>query len=80
MQFTYLSYKKEIFRVSSFSEQFAAKGNSLGATWKIEFICTSLKQTLSSGQKPVCIVKILISEQIAFAAVPSLDKFLFSTG
>ena len=32
------------------------------------FICTSLQWTLSSGQKPVCIVKILVLEQIAFAA------------
>ena len=31
------------------------------------FICISLKQTLSSGQKPVYTVKIVISEQIAFA-------------
>ena len=33
------------------------------------FICISLKWTLSSGQKPVYTVKILVSEQIAFAAV-----------
>ena len=33
------------------------------------FICISLKQTLSSGQKSVYTVKILISEQIDFAAV-----------
>ena len=33
------------------------------------FICIPLKQTLSSGQKPVYTVKILISEQIAVAAV-----------
>ena len=32
-------------------------------------ICISLKQTLTNGQKPVYTVKILISEQIAFAAV-----------
>ena len=32
------------------------------------FICISLKQTLSSGHKAVYTVKILISEQIAFAA------------
>ena len=33
------------------------------------FICISLKWTLSSGQKLVYTVKILISEQIALAAV-----------
>ena len=33
------------------------------------FICLSLKQTLSSRQKPVYTVKILISEQIDFVAV-----------
>ena len=33
------------------------------------FICISLKWTLSSGQKPVCTVKILVSGQIAIAAV-----------
>ena len=33
------------------------------------FICISLKWALSSGQKPVCTVKILVSGQIAFAAV-----------
>ena len=31
--------------------------------------CISLKWTLSSGQKPVYTVKILVPEQIAFAAV-----------
>ena len=33
------------------------------------FICTSLKETLSSGQKPVYTFKTKTSEQIAFAAV-----------
>ena len=33
------------------------------------FICISLKWTLSSGQKPVYIVHILISGQTAFSAV-----------
>ena len=33
------------------------------------FICTSLKETLSSGQKPVYTFKTKASEQIAFAAV-----------
>ena len=33
------------------------------------FICIPLKQTLSSGQKSVYTVKILISKQIAVAAV-----------
>ena len=33
------------------------------------FICTSLKQSLSCGEKPVYTVKILLSEQKAFAAV-----------
>ena len=32
------------------------------------FICITLKQTLTSGEKPVYTVKILISEQIAFSA------------
>ena len=32
-------------------------------------ICMSLKQTLSSGLKPAYTVKILISKQLAFAAV-----------
>ena len=38
------------------------------------FICISLKLTLSSGQKPVYTVKILISEQIAFVAVLYLGQ------
>ena len=33
------------------------------------FICMSLKETLSSGQKPVYTFKTKASEQIAFAAV-----------
>ena len=33
------------------------------------FICISLKQTLSSGKKLVYTVKILLSEQMAFAAM-----------
>ena len=43
--------KKEIFRVSSFSEQVAGKGNSQGLLdrWSHLFICTSSKWTLSSG-------------------------------
>ena len=44
------------------------------------FICVSLKLTLSSDQKPVYPVKILVSEQIALAAVLPLDKFFFSAG
>ena len=41
-------------------------------------ICISLKQILSSGQKPVCTVKILISEQISFPAVVYfVQVFLF---
>ena len=42
------------------------------------FLSISLKLTLSSGQKPVYIVKILISEQIAFAAVLYFEQvFVF---
>ena len=44
------------------------------------FICVPLKLTLSSDQKPVYPVKILVSEQIALAAVLPLDKFFFSAG
>ena len=64
------SYKNEIFRVSSFSKQVAAKGNSPGATWQIQtpVYLISLKWILSSGQKPVYTVKILLSEQIVFTA------------
>ena len=41
-------------------------------------ICVSLKLTLSSGQKPIQTVKILVPQQIAFAVVLPLDKFFFS--
>ena len=43
------------------------------------FISISLKWTLGSGQKPVYTVKILVSEQIAFAAVLYFRQvFVFS--
>ena len=47
------------------------KENSPGATdkYSLLFICISLKWILSSGQKPVCTVRMLISEQIAFAGI-----------
>ena len=63
-----------------YSEQVAARGNSLEALDKYYhvFICISLKQTLHSGQNPVYTVKILISEQIAFAAVVYFgQRFVF---
>ena len=42
------------------------------------FICISLKQMLSSGQKPVYTVKILTSEQIAFSTLPYFGQvFVF---
>ena len=44
------------------------------------FICISLKWTLSSGQKAAYNVKILVSEQIAFATVLYLGQVLFSAG
>ena len=50
-----------------FSEQVAAReGVPQGLLDKYShlFICTSLKWILSSEQKPVCTVKILISEEI----------------
>ena len=80
------SSKKEIFRVWSFSEKFAAKGNSLEAIDKYShvFICNHLNKHLSSEQKPIYNVKILISEQIGFAAVLYFGQkklyFLFSAG
>ena len=47
------------------------KENSPGATdkYSLLFICISLKWILSSGQKPVYTVRMLISEQIAFAGI-----------
>ena len=65
------SYKKELFRANSFLEQVATKGINIIRRDKYNhvFVCLSLKYTLSSGQKPVYTVKILISEQLAFAAV-----------
>ena len=82
MQFTYCPYKKEVFRVTSFSERVAAKGNSQKLLDKHNhlFICASLKSILSSWQKPVYTVKIVTSEYIAFATVLTLDKFLFFAG
>ena len=40
----------------------------------------SLFASLSSGQKPIYTLKMLISEQIAFAAVLHFEQFFVSAG
>ena len=44
------------------------------------FNCISFKWALSSGQKPVYTVKILVSEKQPFLQCFTLNKFLFSAG
>ena len=63
--------KRKFFGSLLFQNKLQRRGIPQGLLdkWSHLFIWISLKWTLSSGQKPECIVKILISEQIAFAAV-----------
>ena len=63
--------KRKFFGSLLFQNKLQRRGIPQGLLdkWSHLFIWISLKWTLSSGQKPECIMKILISEQIAFAAV-----------
>ena len=67
----FVSIKRKFFGSLLFQNKLQRRGIPQGLLDKYShlFICISLKWTLSSGQKPVCTVKILVSGQIAFAAV-----------
>ena len=75
MQFSYLFLKKGNFSDIEFSGFFQNKSQRRGIPQGLPdkyshlSICILSKWALSSGQKPVYTAKILISEQIAFAAV-----------
>ena len=67
----FVAMSENFFLVYSFSEYVAAKGNSKDILDRCshQFICIVLKQTWNNGLKPVKAVKILVSEQIALAAI-----------
>ena len=72
--------RKETFLVYCFSEQVARLiPYRLLHKYSHLFICMSIKETLSSGQKPVYTLKTKTSEQIAYAAVHYFGQvFVFS--
>ena len=74
------SCRKETFLVYCFSEQVARLiPYRLLHKYSHLFICMSIKETLSSGQKPVYTLKTKTSEQIAYAAVHYFGQvFVFS--
>ena len=67
----FVPIKRKFFGSLLFQNKLQRRGIPQGLLDKYShlFICISLKWTLSSGQKLVYTVKILISEQIALAAV-----------
>ena len=67
----FVSIKMKFFGSILFQKKLQQKGipQRLLDKYSHLFICISLKQTLGNGQKPVYNVKILISKQIALAAV-----------
>ena len=67
----FVPIKRKLFGPSLFQSKSQRRGilQRLLDKYSHLFICTSLKQTLRNGQKPVYTVKILTSEQIAFVAV-----------
>ena len=76
------SYKKEIFRSILFQNTSQRRGipQKLLDKYSQVLICMSLKQTLSSGQKPVYAVKILILNKQSLVQWFTLDKLLISAG
>ena len=74
------SCRKETFLVYCFSEQVARLiPYRLLHKYSHLFICMSIKETLSSGQKPVYTLKTKTSEQIAYAEVHYFGQvFVFS--
>ena len=67
----FVAIKNKLLRSIIFQNKSQGGGIPQGQLDKYShlFISISVKQTLSSRQKPVYTVKILISDQIAFAAV-----------
>ena len=76
----FVPIKRKFFSSHLFQNRSQRRGIPQGLLDKYShlFLCMSIKWKLSSEQKPVYTVKILVSEQIAFAAVLYFEQvFVF---